>query len=207
MIIILVVCSFIIGLSAGKMLGTRRAVAHCLEQMDLLGLKMREPVGAAYAVWADTDDPEAVSSPIGSNSSISGFPVEYICAQDPNEPLEAEFCARLQVALGNTGFITFDPVPDGVPYFHIIVLPTVRDGYLSVAVASNFMYPPLNGLALSAYVSGFIVIPDGVTDESVKQIAMRVLYGTAQWMQAAEGHITQIPAGGLGNRPVLETTP
>lgn len=135
------------------------------------------------------------------------LPAEYICAADPSEPLEAEFCARFQVALANTGYISFDPVLDGQPYFHIIVLPTVRDGYLSVAVASNFMYPPLDGLALSAYLSGFIIIPGGVTDENIVQIALRVLHGTAEWMQATEGDVMQIPVGGLGGRVVLETGP
>ena len=158
---------------------------------------------AVPAVAVERLRQSSTDEPLRKNSAM--LPVEYICSQDPAEPLEAEFCARLQVALANTGFITFDPVPDGVPYFRTIVLPTVRDGYLSVAVASNFMYPPLSGLALSAYISGFIIIPGGVTDGNVETIAMRVLHGTAEWMQAAEGDILDIPPNGLGGRVVLET--
>lgn len=135
------------------------------------------------------------------------LPVEYICVANPDMPGEGAFCAGFKAALLKTGFITYDRI-QGKPFFHIIVLPTMRDDYTAVTVASNFIYPPLNGLALSAYFAGFIIRPGGVTESNLDEIANRVVSSTAEWMIAAADNVIRLdPQDCITSRPVLETNP
>ena len=81
------------------------------------------------------------------------------------------------------------------PHFQLLILPTARGGYISVTIASNLIYPPLNGLALSAYIGGFIILPDALCDGIADEIMDRVSMGTATWMVNAEPAISAIPTG------------
>lgn len=112
----------------------------------------------------------------GSNE---GIPIRYQCAKS-NEA-EAAVCTELYAALERTGLVNLSPNPND-PYFMLVVLPTERDGYLSVAIQSSFPARSLDGLSLSAYFAGFIVVPGGWDAESADTVAGYVLKGTAEWI-------------------------
>ena len=119
----------------------------------------------------------------GGAYAADPFPVDYQCVSDPSRPTEAVFCEVFRIQLIATGMFKFD-IDRSRPFFMIVVLPTVRDGYLSVTVASNFIYPPFAGLALSAYISSYMVDP--VQGEDLERCAeymvKKNLVGISQWM-------------------------
>jgi len=116
-------------------------------------------------------------------SASAEFPIDYQCHSDPDVPLEAELCTRYKVALADSGFITFE-YSENKPYFRIIVLPTARDGYISISIASNFLYPPLAGFALSAHLSSYIMLPGGLTDTHLRYMVAQNLRGISMWLVA-----------------------
>ena len=122
------------------------------------------------------------------------FPVDYEC--NPDNDLEKQFCDGLKASLLKTEFVTFD-APHSSPYFYIVVLPVVRGGYISAAIAANFVYPPFNGLALSAFSGGYLVMPDLLDEEVTDSIAAGIVEGIAEWMRYAgerlEGCSTKDP--------------
>ena len=126
----------------------------------------------------------------GSAYGADPFQVEYICIADPSRPAEAEFCALFQIQLFASGMFEFD-IDKSRSHFQIIILPTVRDGYYSVTVASNFIYPPLAGLALSAYLSSYIIAPIQGEDlvRCVDYMVQKVIVGTSEWWLWFEGKI------------------
>ena len=112
------------------------------------------------------------------------YPIQYRCMSNPEEPLEGRFCASYRDALESSEFIVMEYDENG-SYFRIIVLPTARDGYLSITVASNFLYPPLAGFALSAHISSYIMSPGGMEQEGVMEyIANKNIVGISLWMLA-----------------------
>ena len=123
------------------------------------------------------------------------FPVEYDC--NPDNDLEKQFCDGLKASLLKTEFVTFD-APHSKPYFYVVVLPVVRGGYISVAIAVNFVYPPFHGLALSAFSGGYLVMPDLLDEEVTDSIAHGVVTGISEWMIYAEPRIN-----GMGGRKPL----
>ena len=128
------------------------------------------------------------------------LPARYYCKADDAIPEEAEFCGKMRIAFESTGFVELD-VDGSRPHFRIVVLPTVRDGYYSITVASGFVYPPLNGLVLSAYLSGYLLQPGGMTDENIQYIAQTSLRGIFSWMAESGDAIIKI---GKPDATVLE---
>jgi hypothetical protein len=113
------------------------------------------------------------------------YPVNFECASSPDRPEEADFCQIYKIQLAATGMAVYE-FDRSRPHFMVIVMPTARDGYLSVAVASNFMYPPLAGLALSAHLSSYLVIPVDSEDDLVDvagYMANMNIKGISEWMQ------------------------
>jgi hypothetical protein len=125
------------------------------------------------------------------------YPVIFTCQATNNVALEEQFCADLGAALAKTGKIDFDTHDDAV-FFHIIVLPTARDNYLAASIAVNFIYPPLDGLALSAYTSIFLIDPGGVEEGNLDTIADRILLGVSHWVVWAKDKVGRIRV----NKPV-----
>ena len=123
------------------------------------------------------------------------FPVDYECS--PDNDLEKKFCDGLEASLLKNGFVTFD-APHSRPYFYIVVLPVERGGYISVAIAVNFVYPPFHGLALSAFSGGYLVMPDLLDEEVIDSIAHGVVTGISEWMIYAEPRLK-----GMGGRKPL----
>ena len=112
------------------------------------------------------------------------YPVQYQCTANSEEPLEGRFCADYKDSLESSGFIVLE-YDENSPYFRIIVLPTARDGYLSITIASNFLYPPLAGFALSAHLSSYIMSPGGIDQDGVLDyIARQNIRGISLWMIA-----------------------
>ena len=128
------------------------------------------------------------------------LPARYYCKADDAVPEEAEFCGKMRIAFESTGFVELD-VDGSSPHFRIVVLPTVRDGYYSITVASGFVYPPLNGLVLSAYLSGYLLQPGGMTEENTRYIAQTSLRGIFSWMVESGDAIIKI---GKADATVLE---
>ena len=133
----------------------------------------------------------------GSAYASEPYPVDYKCIADASRPKEAEFCTIFKVQLALSGLVVFDIDKDR-PYFQIIVLPTTRGGYLSVTVASNFIYPPLAGLALSAYISSYIVIPSQAEEleRCAGYMVGKNLTGISEWMLYFEGKFGPSPTPG-----------
>ena len=124
------------------------------------------------------------------------LPARYYCKADDAVPEEAEFCGKMRIIFESTGFVELD-VDGSSPHFRIVILPTVRDGYYSITVASGFVYPPLNGLVLSAYLSGYLLQPGGMTDENIQYIAQTSLRGIFGWMAESGDAIIKIkPSSG-----------
>jgi len=121
---------------------------------------------------------------------FSQFPVDFKCIADASRPLEAEFCHIFKIRLAASGDVVYEFNPER-SYFMIIILPTVRDGYYSVTVASNFIYPPLAGLALSAYLSSYIIIPVQAEelDRCAEFMVRKNIEGISEWMVWFEGKI------------------
>lgn len=155
------------------------------------------------AVWGETHDETttilsgnqaallevqlaAGSPPVTSQS----LPFEFECHAD--NKIEHDLCSALWTSVDSNKFATLE-FDRNLPYFNLVILPVARDGYISIAVASSFVYPPLNGLSLSAYLGGFIILPDGVDDEVTDEIIKRVVIGTSKWMIGAEENILRIP--------------
>ena len=111
------------------------------------------------------------------------YPVEYHCQADISRPAEAVFCEIFKERLLASDMVIYK-VDENRPYFQIIVLPTVRDSYTSVTVASNFMYPPLAGLALSAYLSSYILTPVQGEDleKCIDYMVRKNIAGISEWM-------------------------
>jgi hypothetical protein len=81
------------------------------------------------------------------------------------------------------------------PHFYLIVLPTERGGYISLTIASNFYYPPLNGLVLSVYIGGFIIEPDVFNDAVADDIMGGVALETSKWMIREKDNLLGITLG------------
>jgi hypothetical protein len=119
------------------------------------------------------------------------LPVKYECEPDEGFPLENKFCDDLKAALIRTDFVTLDYEREGT-YFYVVVLPTVRDGYISVAVAAHFVYPPFNGLVLSAFTGGYLIMPDLFDQQVADGIAVSVVDGMSSWMIYAEPKLSSV---------------
>ena len=122
------------------------------------------------------------------------FPVDFRCMH--SSEAELELCGELGAAFLNTGDVVFD-VDESRPFFRVVVLPTERDGYYSVTIVSGFFYPPLDGLALSAYFMGVIIEPDGMTEENMNVLARSTVTGMSKWLLASGEQIL----GLCENRP------
>ena len=119
------------------------------------------------------------------------LPVKYECEPDAGFPLEDKFCDDFKAALVRTDFVTFE-YDSARPYFYIVVLPTVRDGYISVAIAANFVYPPFSGLVLSAFLGGYLIMPDLFDQQVADGIAVSVVDGMSSWMIYAEPKLSSV---------------
>ena len=119
------------------------------------------------------------------------LPYHYRCQHDKKQPLEVELCSSLAAAMMRSDTM-IDATDPNLPHFVLIILPTARGGYISVAIASLFIYPPLNGLALSAYFGGYIIMPDKLDDQVASVIMDKVSIGTASWMIGAKEAIGAI---------------
>ena len=129
-------------------------------------------------------------------ASAGGLPFRFECHADEDNDSEKQFCSDMyDAAVASDGMdLEYDPA---LPYFHLVILPVARDGYTSVAVASSFIYPPLDGLSLSAYLGGFMLVPDKPYGKSSKRIIRRMLVTTHEWMVWAADIVV-----GLQVRPV-----
>jgi hypothetical protein len=107
------------------------------------------------------------------------LPYAYHCQYEND--IEHEICSFLAAAMVRSVEMV-EAEDTSRPHFFLIVLPTERGGYISVTIASNFFYPPLNGLVLSVYIGGFIVEPDIFNDEVADNIMGGVALETAKWM-------------------------
>ena len=125
-----------------------------------------------------------------AGSAYAQFPVDFECVSDPLRPKEAEFCRIFKVRLAASGDVVYEFNPER-SYFMIIVLPTVRDGYFGITVASNFIYPPLAGLALSAYLSSYVITPDQADelDRCAEFMVGKNIQGISEWLVWFEGKI------------------
>ena len=133
-----------------------------------------------------------------ASTASAQLPYAFQCQHDEKQPLEVQLCSSLAAAMARNEYMTALTEPRN-PYFHMIILPTARGGYLSVTIASSLIYPPLNGLALSAYLGGFIIKPGMLDSEIADEMIGRAAIGTAEWMIGAEEAINAIPRG---DRPV-----
>ena len=126
----------------------------------------------------------------------SALPFLFECNADDDNEAEHQFCSDMyDAAAANDGInLEYDP---NMPHFHLVILPVARDGYTSVAVASSFVYPPLNGLSLSAYLGSFLVVKDMPYDKSSVEIMRRMLSVVQEWMVWAGDRVM-----GLRVRPV-----
>jgi len=124
------------------------------------------------------------------------FPVEYECK--PDNELEKQFCDGLEAALLKTGYVTYE-APHSSPFFYVVALPVVRDGYISAAIAANFVYPPFRGLALSAFTGGYLVMPDLLDDQVTNAIAEGLVTAVSEWMIYAEPRLNDMG----GRKPVI----
>ena len=127
-----------------------------------------------------------------ASTASAQLPYFFHCQHNEKEPLEVQLCASLAAAMDRNADMIDADDPDK-PFFHLIILPRARGGYISVTIASNLIYPPLNGLALSAYLGNFIVIPDGLEDSLADEVMRHVAIGTSKWMIQAEKSILAIP--------------
>ena len=120
------------------------------------------------------------------------LPYRYECHAEEKYPLEIKLCSSLAAAMerSDTMLVADD---SSVPYFHLTILPTARGGYISVMIASNLIYPPLNGLALSAYLAGFLIEPGKLDVHTADEMMNRVSIGTARWVIGSEPAIRAIP--------------
>jgi hypothetical protein len=113
--------------------------------------------------------------------AVDKLPASYFCKHDPAVPQEGELCELLYSTFEDTGLVNFD-IDEDRPHFRFMVMPTMRDGYWSITIASNFYYPPLRGLALSAFISSYLLTPGGDNGASYSYMVGRVLEGTHGWM-------------------------
>jgi len=109
------------------------------------------------------------------------LPFRFECHVQEDNERESELCSAIWDAAKANDGINLEYDPD-MPYFHLVILPVARDGYTSVAVASSFIYPPLDGLSLSAYLGGFLIVKGKPYDKSSKEIVRRMLATTKEWM-------------------------
>jgi hypothetical protein len=72
----------------------------------------------------------------------------------------------------------------------------VRGGYISVAVAANFVYPPFNGLALSAFTGNYLIMPNLLDEEVTDAIANGLIAGISEWMIYARPRLDDMGSGG-----------
>ena len=136
-----------------------------------------------------------------ASTASAELPYLYECHYDDKQPLEVDTCAALAAAMDrNDAMVDVDDL-NGM-YFHLVVLPTARDGYISVTLASSLIFPPLNGLALSAYIGGFMLLPEQLCDEAADELMGRLSLNTAEWLVEAEDDIRAIP-GDIKGRPVM----
>lgn len=153
-------------------------------------------LGVLFTVLAFSEEPDWVIT------SGEGIPVDLKCLENPEKPIEVEFCAAFKQALLDTGSVTYD-FQEGSPHFGFVVIPVERDQYLSVSMASNLYFPPLDGLALSAYLGGFIVLPGAHTDAEAHEVmATRIVYASAEYVQANVDWLLQFSRS--QSKPVLE---
>ena len=133
-------------------------------------------------------------------SAADKIPAQYFCKADPDLADEVKVCNDLRSAFERTGYIAFG-AEDGVAHFRILVLPTVRDGYASITVASSFLYPPLHGLALSAATSGYLILPGGLTEDNMNLIAVDTMRHVFIWIVDSKEIFSRDET-----RPTLETS-
>ena len=123
-------------------------------------------------------------------AEVTPFPVKFICPS--NTPLETQFCRQLYAALDGNAYITFS-IDETKPHFSFIILPTSGDTeYISVMVASNFEYPPLNGLSLSAFLGSFLIKPGGCDAPVVTHISNALVTGSSRWLVANNKQLYRI---------------
>lgn len=114
------------------------------------------------------------------SAEVTPFPVTFMCPS--NNALEVLFCKQLYAELDRNTYITFS-VDKTQPHFTFIALPTSGDTeYLSVTVASNFEYPPLNGLSLSAFLGSYLIKPGGCDGNTATHIANSMVTGSSRWL-------------------------
>ena len=127
-----------------------------------------------------------------ASTASAQVPYRYQCLTDAEHKMETTLCSSLAAAMSrNTNMIEAED-PD-LPYFQLVILPTERGGYISVTIASNLIYPPLNGLALSAYLGGFLILPDMLDIQVADEIMSRTALGTSKWIIGSEDAIRAIP--------------
>lgn len=136
--------------------------------------------------------------------SADPYLVDYICISNPAHPGEAEFCELYRDQLIASESVVF-AVDLEAAHFKFIILPTMRDEYTAVTVASNFMYPPLAGLALSAYLSSYILTPVQGEDlvRCIRYMIGKNFDAIAEWQEYFEGKIRPKPRL---ERPILEVS-
>ena len=129
-----------------------------------------------------------------ASTASAQLPYAFQCHPDADSALEVELCSSLAAAMTKSDTMV-DAEDPFAPHFQLLILPTARGGYISVTIASNFVYPPLSGLALSAYIGGFMILPDKLCEKTADEIMDRTSIGTATWMVKAEPAIRDIPTG------------
>ena len=118
-----------------------------------------------------------------AGSAGAAFPVDFHCASDPDHPKEAEFCRVIKVQFAATGMVVYE-FDQNKPHFRIVVLPTARGDHISVTIASTFIYPPLDGLALSVFLSSYLLVPcsDAEFVSAAEYMAKQNVMGVSRWM-------------------------
>ena len=125
--------------------------------------------------------------------AVKPWPVKYSCITSGNDTeLEQRVCSELMRALAMTEAVRYK-YPNRGPYFHFIVLPTERDGCVSLIIASNFVHPAFAGLEISSFYSNYHLVAGGVDQEGVFDfIAGRAVLGTAEWFEWAKMRILSV---------------
>ena len=134
--------------------------------------------------------------------SNNKWPVRYECIlSEQSSDLELQFCQEFKAVLGGNEFISYN-YDESRPYFFVVVLTTERNAHIGATIAVDFIYPPLDGLAISSFYGNYLIEPEGVGKAHVYRfIVKRLVMQTAEWMVWARPILLQLNHRG---RPVLE---
>lgn len=123
-----------------------------------------------------------------ASAAAAKFPVAYQCFPMDGHPLTLEVCRALFLAVESNPALDLTTDFDTL-FFQIIILPVDVNGYIAVTIATGFVYPPWDGVALASYHGTHLVLPGKFDEKISDRIIQSAVDGMAQWFLQYEEQI------------------